>query len=285
MRIPIPPVALPPEVVALAREYDEGRHEPVVPRDAATVVLTRRGPAGPDIYLLSRQTTMAFAGGMAVFPGGGVDPRDAHDGVPWAGPTPTEWALRLGCAEVEARALVCAAVRETFEESGVLLAGPSATEVVGDVSGDDWEADRVALETRELSLTELLSRRGLVLRSDLLGAWAGWTTPAFEPRRYRTWFFVAALPAGQVTRDVSSESVSVQWVPAGRALELAEEGALALMPPTYLTVLEIAQFGDPDALLAEAASRRIEMFTPRVEDGQLSLTPLHRSLLAARGRL
>jgi 8-oxo-dGTP pyrophosphatase MutT (NUDIX family) len=228
---------------------------------------------------------MAFAGGMAVFPGGGVDPRDAHEGVPWAGPSPASWAAQLGCEEIEARALVCAAVRETFEESGVLLAGPSASEVVTDVSGDDWEADRVALETRELSLTELLSRRGLVLRSDLLGAWAGWTTPAFEPRRYRTWFFVAALPAGQVTRDVSSESVSVQWMPASRAVELAEEGALALMPPTYLTCLDVARFRDPDALLAEAASRRIDMFTPRVEGEHLSLMPLHRSLLAARGRL
>ena len=96
---------------------------------------------------------------------------------------------------------------------------------------------------------------------------------------------MAALPAGQVTRDVSSESVSVQWMPAGRALELAEEGTLALMPPTYLTCLDIARFGGPDALLAEAASRRIEMFTPQVEGDQLSLTPLHRSLLVARGRL
>jgi 8-oxo-dGTP pyrophosphatase MutT (NUDIX family) len=281
-------VALPAEVLALAQEYDEGRREAVAPRDAATVVLTRAGAdgsAGPEVYLLSRHTTMAFAGGMAVFPGGGVDPRDAHEGVPWAGPSPASWAAQLGCEEIEARALVCAAVRETFEESGVLLAGPSASEVVTDVSGDDWEADRVALETRELSLTELLSRRGLVLRSDLLGAWAGWTTPAFEPRRYRTWFFVAALPAGQVTRDVSSESVSVQWIPASRAVELAEEGALALMPPTYLTCLDVARFRDPDALLAEAASRRIDMFTPRVEGEHLSLMPLHRSLLAARGRL
>jgi 8-oxo-dGTP pyrophosphatase MutT (NUDIX family) len=278
-------VALSSEVIALAGEYDEGRRVAVEPRDAATVVLTRAGAAGPEVYLLSRQTSMAFAAGMAVFPGGGVDPRDAHEGVPWAGPSPAAWAAQLGCAEVEARALVCAAVRETFEESGVLLAGPSATEVVGDVSGDDWEADRVALETRERSLTQLLSRRGLVLRSDLLGAWAGWTTPTFEPRRYRTWFFVAALPPGQVTRDVSSESAAVQWMPAGRAVELAEEGTLALMPPTYLTCLDIARFADPDALLAEAATRRIEMFTPSVEGDRLSLLPLHRDLLSARGRL
>ena len=72
---------------------------------------------------------MAFAGGMCVFPGGGVDPRDFDDErSPWAGPpSPAEWARRLGCDEPMARALVCAAVRETFEESGVLLAGPSRT--------------------------------------------------------------------------------------------------------------------------------------------------------------
>ncbi len=113
-----------------------------------------------------------------------------------------------------AAGLVCAAVRETFEESGVLLAGPSPTEVVADTTGDDWEADRRALEAKELSFTSFLERRGLVLRSDLLGAWAAWCTPEFEPRRFRTWFFVAALPPGQRTRDVSSESSSVTWMSA-----------------------------------------------------------------------
>ena len=148
---------------------------------------------------------MAFAGGMCVFPGGGVDPRDFDHAVAWAGPPPADWAARLGVDEPMARALVCAAVRETFEESGVLLAGARPPDaVVADTTGDDWEADRVALEARELSLTDFLDRRGLVLRSDLLGAWSGWLTPVFEPRRYRTWFFVAALPEGQLTRDVSA---------------------------------------------------------------------------------
>jgi len=296
VRVPLPPVALPPQAIALAQEYADGRRVAVEPRDAATVVLTRpsgsgpggsgrSGGSGPEVYLLSRHTTMAFASGMAVFPGGGVDPRDAAEEVPWAGPTPAEWSERLGCSEADARALVCAAVRETFEECGVLLAGPSADAVVADVSGEDWEADRVALETRDVSLSELLARRGLVLRSDLLGAWDGWTTPVFESRRYRTWFFVAALPEGQVTRDVSSESVSVRWVPAARAVEEAEAGTLALMPPTYLTCLEVAGFEDPDALLREAAGRRIEMFTPAVEGERLSIMPRHQALLRARGRL
>ena len=288
MRIPLPPVAMPPEAAAIAQEYAEGLRTPVEPRDAATVVLTRSGAethGGPEVYLLSRHRTMSFAAGMAVFPGGGVDPRDAAESTPWAGPAPAVWAERLGCAESDARALVCAAVRETFEECGVLLAGPSPDEVVDDVSGDQWEADRVALESRALSLSELLTRRGLVLRSDLLGAWAGWTTPVFEAKRYRTWFFVAALPEGQLTRDVSSESVSVSWMPAAEAVVAAEEGTLALMPPTYLTCLEVAGYASPDALLAEAATRRVEMFTPTVEDGRLTMMAHHRALLEARGRL
>ena len=187
---------LPPSLVETARAYAAGTRTPVEPKDAATVVLMRPSAAGPEVYLLRRQTSMAFAGGMCVFPGGGVDPRDFDAEVAWAGPPVSAWASWLGVDEALARALVCAAVRETFEESGVLLAGPSADEVVADTTGDDWEADRVALEGRTLSLTDLLARRGLVLRTDLLGVWAAWTTPVFEPRRYRTWFFVADLPVG-----------------------------------------------------------------------------------------
>ena len=173
--------------------------------------------------------------------------------VGWAGPSAEAWAERLGTMPRTARALVCAAVRETFEESGVLLAGASADEVVADTTGEDWEADRVALEARDLSLTAFLERRGLVLRSDLLGAWAGWLTPAFEPRRYRTWFFVAVLPEGQRTRDVSSESASVTWMSALEAAASVEAGDLLMMPPTYLTCLEVGQHGSPREVLDAAA--------------------------------
>ena len=146
-------------------------------------------------------------------------------------------------------------MRETFEESGVLLAGPSGSSVVSDTTGDDWEADRVALESRDLSFTEFLDRRGLVLRTDLLGAWSGWLTPEFEPRRYRTWFFVASLPAGQVTRDVSSESSSVTWLGALDAASSVDAGELLMLPPTYLTCLEVGLYASPTEVLAAAAGR------------------------------
>ena len=282
-------IPLPAHLVEQAREYADGTRQPAEPRDAATVVLLRRSAdpeSGPAIYLLRRQTSMAFAGGMCVFPGGGVDRRDFDANVAWAGPSPSDWAARLGVDEAEARALVCAAVRETFEESGVLLAGTSAGDVVADTTGDDWEADRVALESRELAMSDFCSRRGLVLRSDLLGVWAGWLTPVFEPRRYRTWFFVAALPEGQRTRDVSSESSSVTWMPALEAVQAVDDGDLMMMPPTYLTCLEIGQHADPAEVLAASAGRSVDMFTPEVTgdegDATLSMPERLRPLVEER---
>ncbi|MGB0099790.1 MAG: NUDIX hydrolase [Nocardioides sp.] len=288
MRIPLPPVPLPDRLVDVAREFEDGRRSPVEPRNAATVILMRPSVDGPEVYYMRRQVSMDFAGGMCVFPGGGVDPRDFDTSVGWTGPSPADWATRLGCDEETARALVCAAVRETFEESGVLLAGTSATSVVADTTAVDWEADRVALESRELSMTDFLNRRGLVLRTDLLGVWDAWLTPIFEPKRYRTWFFVAALPEGQVTRDVSTESSSVTWLPARIAADRADVGDLALMPPTYLTSMEVGEHASPDEVLAVAASRSVEMFTPAVEplgDGwTLSMPDRLRPLVAARRR-
>lgn len=282
-------IDLPASFAAQAAEFADGTRTPAEPRDAATVVLLRPGDGEPEVYLLRRHVTMEFAGGMCVFPGGGVDPRDFDHTVAWAGPSPAEWAERLGVDEAKARALVCAAVRETFEESGVLLAGESADSVVADTTGDDWEADRIALEARELAMTEFLSRRGLVLRTDLLGAWSGWLTPVFEPRRYRTWFFVAELPEGQRTRDVSTESDQVVWLPVSRAAEQAEAREILMLPPTYITSLDVAQYADPQAVIDAAAERRVEMFCPAVEDagdGAFTLTrPPHADeLLEKRER-
>lgn len=277
---------LPQALVDQARAFESGEAVPAEPRHAATVVLLRDGEPGPEVYLLRRQASMAFAGGMCVFPGGGVDPRDHDSSVAWVGPSPAEWAQRLGCEESLARALVCAAVRETFEESGVLLAGPSPDSVVSDTTDEGWEADRVALESRELSMTDFLLRRGLVLRTDLLGAWSGWLTPIFEPRRYETWFFVAVLPEGQVTRDVSTESSSVHWTPALAAVEAVEAREILMLPPTYLTCLDVAQHPTPDHVLAEAAGRTVEMFTPQVvssgDEFVLSMPERYRPLVASR---
>ena len=161
---------------------------------------------------------------MCVFPGGGVDPRDFDPSVAWAGPD----AGRVGGPARHRRARRrgrWSAPRCARRSRSPACCWPAPpTTVVADTTGDDWEADRVALEGRELSFTDFLDRRGLVLRTDLLGAWAGWLTPVFEPRRYRTWFFVALLPEGQVTRDVSTESSSVTWLPGDAAVAAVDGG-------------------------------------------------------------
>ena len=153
----------------------------------------------------------------------------------------------------------------------------------------DWEADRAALEARELAFTEFLDRRGLVLRTDLLGVWAAWLTPVFEPRRYRTWFFVADLPEGQRTRDVSTESDQVTWLPAMQAVTRRRAASrCSMLPPTYLTCLEVGQYADPAAVLDAARDRSVEMFMPEVEEtdegGTLSIPDAARATAAGVAR-
>lgn len=265
-------IELPQHLVEHAREFADGRREPAEPRNAATVVLARDGHevgAGAlEIYFLRRVVGMAFAGGMAVFPGGGVDQRDfpeddAGDDIGWAGPSQQEWADRLGTDLDLARALVCAAVRETYEESGVLLAGPTADSVVDDTTGDDWEADRQALEARDLSFSEFLLKRDLLLRSDLLTPWACWVTPVFEPRRYRTWFFLARLPEGQRTRDVSTESSEVMWLSVRDALRQAEDKDLLMLPPQFCTCLELYDVRDCEHAAELGRVRELSLVQPR----------------------
>jgi 8-oxo-dGTP pyrophosphatase MutT (NUDIX family) len=256
---------LPAEFADRARAQLAGALTPVPPRDAATVVLLRDGAAGVEAYCLRRQRSMAFAAGMYVFPGGSVDPRDAEvDTYGWVGPAPAAWAGVLTTSEPLARALVCAAVRETFEESGVLLAGSDADTVVADTSGDDWEADRRALIARDLAFGEFLTRRGLVLRADLLRAWTHWITPEVEPHRFDTRFFVAALPTGQVTRELHEEADKVEWVPAALAVDRAAAGTMAMMPPTLITVAEMSAHRTVAEVLAAAAERDIRPIMPRV---------------------
>ena len=257
--------SVPAPLVERARRLAAGELTPVRPRHASTVVLLRDGADGLEAYVLRRHTSMAFAAGMYAFPGGSADARDAEATVGWVGPTAAEWAERLGFgAERTARASVCAAVRETFEESGVLLAGPDTDTVVADTTGDDWEQDRMALLGRVLPFGELLERRGLLLRSDLLAPWDHWITPRVEERRFDTRFFLAALPAGQHTRDVSGEADRVAWMRPTEALASVERGEMRMLPPTYLTLASLAGLPDVRSALAAATSRTIRPVMPAV---------------------
>lgn len=234
---------------------------PATPRDAASVVLTRDGVDGPEVFLLRRVVGMAFAGGMTVFPGGGVDRRDADTSVAWIGPEPAWWGQRFDCAPEQARALVCAAVRETFEESGVLLAGPDAHHVVTDTAV--YADARARLVNREVSLAQFLADAGLALRADLLRPLAHWLTPVFEPRRYDTRFFLAVIPDGQKADAETTEASDARWQRPVDALDDWRAGQRLLLPPTWSMLDAVAAHDTTaDAL---AADRKIVRIMPKVQ--------------------
>ena len=265
-------VRVPRGMADRAREFAAAGRRPAVPRDAATVILVRPGPGadGVEAFLLRRTKALEFAPGACVFPGGSVDDRDADPAVAetaWIGTAPAELGHLLGISAERARALVCAAVRETFEESGVLLAGPSPAEVVS--ARALLEQDRRALLDGSVSLDELLRRRGLKLRADLLTPWARWITPEISPRRFDTWFFAAALPDGQLAGLAAAgpgESDSGTWWRPSAALEAARAGEITLLPPTAVTLAELAAHADIAGVLAERRVITPLMPTVVVED-------------------
>jgi 8-oxo-dGTP pyrophosphatase MutT (NUDIX family) len=256
-----------------------GQLAPAAPRDAATVMVLRPESAdgqpgdAPEVLMLRRPAAMAFAPGAYVFPGGSVDPADTDPDIGWvAGPTPREFGELLGCTPELARALVCAAVRETFEESGVLLAG-GADGAPAEFDPSSLAADRADLAAGRLTFAGLLARRGLVIRADLLTPWARWITPEAEPRRFDARFFAAALPPGQRAAGDHAEAERIGWLRPGAAISAAKAGSMLLLPPTATILSEFALLasGAGGGVGKILASRRtVTPIEPRLmlEDGQ-----------------
>jgi 8-oxo-dGTP pyrophosphatase MutT (NUDIX family) len=199
-------------------------------------MLVRDTPEGIKVFLMRRHSAMEFVAGVMVFPGGGVDDRDRTADIAWFGPEPTWWAGRLGVDVGLASALVCAAARETFEESGVLFAGPDKGSgdpgIISDASV--YAEQRHALEQKSLSFAEFLRTERLVLRADLLRPWANWVTPKEErTRRYDTYFFVGALPEGQRADGENTETDRAFWTTPQAALDEFADGKSFLLPPTW----------------------------------------------------
>jgi 8-oxo-dGTP pyrophosphatase MutT (NUDIX family) len=229
-------------------------------RDAATVVLLRDSPTGLQAWLLTRVTQMVFAAGMSVFPGGRVEPDDAD--LPFEPGAGARVAAGFGCDEPTARALLGAAVRETFEETGVLLTRPP---------GELAEA-RADVEAGKVAFGDLLREHGLIADAQALHPWAHWVTPEGEPRRYDTHFFIAALPPGARARDLTSEASVASWVGVDEALEQAERGERGLLPPTLMTLSSLEPYATVADAIAAAENLQIETIRPsllRGEDGSL----------------
>ncbi|MFI7584921.1 NUDIX hydrolase [Kocuria sp. M1N1S27] len=187
------------------------------PTPAAAVVFVRDGDHGVETYLSYRSGNSPL--GTVGFPGGTLE---AHDDEPldWAGPSPAEWARKLGTEGNlgRARRAVVAAVREAFEETGVLLAGADAMSTVESVEGAEWMSSREALAVGDVSLAQVLGRRRLALRSDLLKPLAHWVTSDFAHRRYDIHYFTAVVPDGQVASVLESKGSWGRWVDAAQAV-------------------------------------------------------------------
>lgn len=227
----------------------------VTPRPAATVMLVRDAPE-LEVFLLRRTPRASFVAGHYVFPGGGVDPQDAD---------PELVARCVGLDDAAASALIgvergglawwVAAVRESFEEAGVLLACDATgapVDVADPRAAADLRAARRALQRRELAFADLVAARDLRLDAGALVPFSRWVTPEVSPRRFDTWFFVAAAPAGHDYRHDDGETVASEWLTPAAALARAAAGDLPIILPTELTLGALGAFAGTAELLAAA---------------------------------
>jgi 8-oxo-dGTP pyrophosphatase MutT (NUDIX family) len=244
-----------------------------MPRDAATVILLRDRSGGPyEVFLMRRHTNQAFMGGAYVFPGGRLDDADKDQGLAaCTGRFSVMEARRLlqepDLPEAVAFGLFLAAIRETFEEAGVLLARDTAGRLV-DLADpetvDRFAAYRWELHEKRITLMELVLRESLCYAPDLLIPYSHWITPELEPRRFDTRFFLARLPEGQVAVHDRMELTESCWMTPAFALSEHAAGRIALMPPTLKTMEELEAFSNTESLFAAVRLQRIVMILPEI---------------------
>ncbi len=241
-----------------AERIDDPPAEPPVPRPAATVVLLRDAEHGPEILLMRRHRSSGFVPGAFVFPGGRVDGADAD-------PRLVERADGLGHPAEPAAAYWMAAVREAFEEAGVLLARDAAGRPVPDAGRGAALAEwREALLSDRATLHDVLAALDLRLALDDVVACAHWITPIVEPRRYDTRFFLARLPDGCDACIDEGEMTEAIWLTPAEALERFRAGKLPMVFPTVATIESLAPFASVREALSAFRGRPVEPILPRL---------------------
>lgn len=224
-------------------------------KPAATVMLLRDGHAGLEVFMVARHHEIDFASGALVFPGGRLEPADIE--------LAEDATLRALSPDVDAtaRALRIAAIRETYEECGILLARPRG-------SADPISAAGLAALHAKRPFAELLRHGQLVPATDLLVPFAHWITPAFLPKRFDTHFFAAWVPAGQTGIHDGREAVDSIWISPQQALDNAETGRFTLVFATRRNLWKLAQFATAGVALAAARASRIVTVMPELVTSQ-----------------
>lgn len=238
-------------------------------RDAATVMLVRDGSAGIEVCMLQRNLNSDFVGGAYVFPGGGVDPDDdAGDEVCHG--RDDGGASRLVGVERGGLAYWVAAIRESFEEAGVLLARDRDGRVVSfrdEAVARRFTEHRVAVDSGRRKLAEVCRREELRLSVGDMHYFSRWVTPLGAPRRYDTRFFVAAAPEEQVALHDDREVIGTRWITPAEALADHEAGRMTMIFPTVRTMVALSRFDESAQLLAHAASQEhVEAVVPMLRD-------------------
>lgn len=212
-------------------------------KDAATILLVR-GAADFDLFMLRRGKTAQFMARAMVFPGGRVDAAD-HALLDACDLAPEAAAAQLGLADpARALAFYVAAIRETFEEAGVLLAsGP-------DLDPERLEGHRAALNAKAMGFAEVVEAERLTLHASALRPYAHWITPPIEKRRYDTRFFIAQVPPGQAASHDDVENTAGAWLSPRGALDGYADGTLSLAPPTLWELTALSACADADAACA-----------------------------------
>ena len=229
-------------------------------RPAATVIMLRDSPNGLEVFLIKRHTLSDVLGGAFVFPGGKVDRLDAElDMATHLDQTPATLHSTLNEPDIDsltAASLYVAAVREVFEESGILFMHGATAEHVGQAT---------ALAREGLAFDAVLAQLQLRLHTQSLAPWSRWITPTMPSvtnKRFDTRFFVAAVPPGQIALHDNFEATESVWLTPRSALEQYRDGLIVLAPPQIMTLAHLTRYSDVPQALAAARSRKPPVIQP-----------------------
>lgn len=246
----------------------------ITPLPAATVALVRDAPGGMEVLLLQRNFQSGFMAGMYLFPGGALDPEDDCGDLPGlsAGLDDAAASTALGVTR-GGLAYWAAAIREAFEEAGVLLAY-TGEGVFVEPRQDRYAEHRRRLVAGEPHFVSMLKAEGLRLAADRLVYFGHWITPVSMPRRYDTRFFVGRAPESQEVTADNVEAIGHIWIAPGQALDRHRKGEFKMRTPTVFTLEQFAAYGSADSLLeAMRVQRSIPAILPRITKGGARLLP------------
>ncbi len=239
------------------------------PVPAATIMMLRDTAEGLEVFMVVRHHQIDFASGALVFPGGKADPQDFDAGL-----LPH---LDGAHTDPDMRAIQVSAIREAFEECGILLARPEGeTNLVDAARLAELEPYRTTLHAGDVSILEFLSREKLRLVCSELVHFAHWVTPAMMPKRFDTHFFLAAAPPDHLAVHDGHESVDSVWIRPADVLEQAARGERTVIFPTLRNVEKLAHFDTVSAALSAAAASevvRVEPWTEQRDDGTYLCIP------------